>query len=469
MPPRLLPLLLLLALVVAGCQPWKTGPVVNPAPVGGKFFLYLHALAPATSRLRFTIGAVAAVAADGSRWPLALRLQKITLEKVDRQRLLAVGRLPAGSYQGLAVTIQGAWLQTRDGEMALLAPKEPVKVASGFTITEHGAALLEMAYHHGSSLSHRVLFTPDFTAYVPNAPLPSRTGYASCPGGGYLAIFDRDSLQVTGMVAVDQGPAGVVIDQGRQRAYVAVHGGDQVQVLDLRSGELLDRVLLQTGDQPGWLALSPDGRLLLVADTGASAVSLIDTDSLVETDRLPVGEDPCYLLVGPRGQRAYVFNRLSASVSVLDLSQKTVLTTVQTENAPFQGAFSRDGSKLYVLCHGSPYLSVLDTQSLTITSRLAVGLGGSAILVDSDTGLIYLGREGESQVDIYDPNSLLPIDFLEAVSPVDMVIDDERNRLLLAGPTTAGVLAVGLTSRQPAGFIETGAPVRILAIAGARH
>jgi len=463
-------LLVLPVLLLSGCQPQATAPQTARLTDGGLFFLYLHPLTADTSRLRFVVDEVAAIGEDGALQPLTLSLSEITLENIDRQRLFASGRLPAGKYRGLAVTIKGAWVMTEEGEVALLPPEEAVEVPIHFSLPEGKAKLFEMIYHHDGSIRRHVLFVPDLTAYVPDLPLLERVGYVSCTEAGYLVLFDRESMRVYSVVAIDKNPAGIVVDQVRKRIYVSVQDDDQVEILDLRTGETVGNIPLQPGDMPGRLALTPDGLHLLVVNRDSKSVSFLSTLSQIELERVTVGEDPQFVLCDRNGKRAYVFNSSSDTMSVLDLDQPRVMATIITETGPFWGALNRNGTLLYILYHDSPFVSVFDTQAMAFINRLEVGIGVSTLLVDPFSDLIYLGWLDEKRVDIYAPLSLQPVDFLKGPgSPVDMVIDNEENRLLLATHSLTGVVALDLTSRQSAGFVETGAAPASLDIAGARR
>jgi len=68
----------------------------------------------------------------------------------------------------------------------------------------------------------------------------------------------------------------MALDQRTKRAYVALSGEDEVDVIDVANGEVVDRIKLSGGDRPRELALTPDGRTLLVVNTGSNTVSIID-------------------------------------------------------------------------------------------------------------------------------------------------------------------------------------------------
>lgn len=437
---------------------------------GTPFLLYMKAIPAEAARLRLVLDQVSAVDDSGVLWPLTLHLTEITADTVNRQRLLASGRLPVGVYRGFSLVFK-AWTRVEEGEAALQTGTEPLVVTGNFIQREGKAGLLEMAYQHEGSVRQGFQFTPRLAVYPPEKPLQGRTGILSCAKAGYLIIFDRKTLNVHSAIGTDgKMPADVVVDDRQRRIYVAMPDDDLVEVLDLITGEPVGRIQLRTGDRPGSLALSPNGRLLLVACTESNAVLCLDSRSHLELARIPVGEEPLFILPDRRSQRAYVFSKLADTITVLDLVGQRFVATIPMDAGPVRGALNRDGTRLYVLHHGSPYLSVLDTRSLSLLERLQVGLGGSILLIDPRTDLLYLGRQDENRMDVYSSFSLLPVDSLEGTgSPVDMVIADEENRLLLSLPEQAGLAAVDLISRQVVGRMEAGGVPRDLAVAGARY
>ena len=68
---------------------------------------------------------------------------------------------------------------------------------------------------------------------------------------------------------------------------LAVPEGDAVTVLDAATQETLNAVRLNLGDLPRDLALTPDGKTLLIVNEGSHTVSVVDTMLLLETARIP--------------------------------------------------------------------------------------------------------------------------------------------------------------------------------------
>ncbi len=447
---------MLALLLLVGCQAKVLSSRAVPGDEG-RLVIYLQGLPQGAERLRFSLEGVDALRIDGAVFPLELRFAELDGRVRGRQRLLTAANLPPGAYRGLQFAVGKASVRTEDGEAALVTPDAPVAVDAPFTITARGATLLEAAYQHTGSIQQKFMFNPVFSAYLPPPPVSNRVGYVTSGGERQVTVFDRKTLEVAGLVGVGPRPAGLALDETMMRAYVAVSGEDAVDALDMVSGEILGRILLQTGDRPEELALTPDGRVLLAVNAGSNTVSVIDPQSYVELNRVAVGEKPLYVVLDRQGRHAYVFNQRSDSISVIDPERGEVVATIGTEAGPIRGAFNRAGDRLYVIHRDSPYLFSYDTSSLLSTGRVFVGMEAAAILVDSATDLIYLGRHHVPRVDIYDPFSLLPVDFLEVPGGVvDMVIDDEENRLLLAVPEKELVVSVDLIGKGVEGIFDVG-------------
>ena len=71
------------------------------------------------------------------------------------------------------------------------------------------------------------------------------------------------------------------------------------------SGEIVGTVM--SGSRPAQIALTPDGATLVTANRGNVSLSLVDTDSLIETARIPLGaEHPHGIALDELGLRAFV-------------------------------------------------------------------------------------------------------------------------------------------------------------------
>jgi YVTN family beta-propeller protein len=97
-------------------------------------------------------------------------------------------------------------------------------------------------------------------------------------------------------------PCGIVLDSSRRRLYVGTSRGGARSVGTIAVIALEERKLIRElpiGAHPLGLALTPDDRLLFVADRGSRAVSVLDTASLRVLARIAVGRAPWGVAIAP--------------------------------------------------------------------------------------------------------------------------------------------------------------------------
>ncbi len=98
---------------------------------------------------------------------------------------------------------------------------------------------------------------------------------------GTVARVDLKTNEVTHTIEVGRHPTAMVLDEARQRLYVANSNSDTVSVIDTRSHSLAGTITIQpferkvAGVAPEGLALSKDGQRLYVACAGLNAVAVV--------------------------------------------------------------------------------------------------------------------------------------------------------------------------------------------------
>ena len=423
----------------------------------GQLFVYLQPLPEEADRLAFRLEGISAVRDDGSSVPLSLRLRDIGGKGSRRERLMADGALPPGQYSGLSFRAAGATLKGEEGEIPLSVAGEAQRLPHPFQISRRKALVLSLKFRYRDSVSGGVRFEPSFSAEVPGR-LPAGTiGIVSSRGTNTVAIFDKVTGRVTGVVPTGSAPSGMAIDPGSLRAYVAVSGEDAVESIDILGNAVIGRGTLAAGDNPEELSLLPDGKTILTANSGSNTVSIIDAATLAEKRRIQVGAGPHSILVDRAGRRAYVFNTFSNTISVLDTVAGALVATVATESGPLRGQFNRGGNRLYVLHRTSPFLVVLDPLTLSVVRRVYVGSGGSALKVDTRTDLIYLARQRTGEIALYDPFSFLSIDaFRIGGDAAFLTIDGEGNNLCAVIPDENGLRMIRLVGKDTGAEIDGG-------------
>ena len=128
-----------------------------------------------------------------------------------------------------------------------------------------------------------------FSAVTPPRPIADHAGFVTNAGSNTITVFDKHLMQAVAVIDTCAGPAGMALDQRRRRVYVACSKDDEIQSIDVATVRIVERTRVSPGDRPRELALTPDGRTLISANTGSNSISFFDAASLTRQERINVG------------------------------------------------------------------------------------------------------------------------------------------------------------------------------------
>ncbi|MDR3715040.1 MAG: bifunctional YncE family protein/alkaline phosphatase family protein [Puia sp.] len=161
-------------------------------------------------------------------------------------------------------------------------------------------------------------------------------------------------------------PAGITIDDRKQRLYVVTKEDNSLYVADLRTRRIVNKLPL-SGEGYACL-LSPDKEELYISVWGGDKVMVYDTNSGAFTDSIGVGDHPNDLCLSRDGRFLFVANANDNSVSFVDVRARKVIETLNVALYPTQlsgsttngVALSEDGKTLYIANADNNCLAVFD-------------------------------------------------------------------------------------------------------------
>ncbi|MFO0594531.1 MAG: hypothetical protein U0228_04485 [Myxococcaceae bacterium] len=147
-----------------------------------------------------------------------------------------------------------------------------------------------------------------------------------------LVRFDPTTKAILGQVTVGKSPARVIVD-ANDTAFVTNRGERSVSVI--RKDDTAESARIPVGIEPSGMALTPDGKLLLVVSataldkTETGLLTAIDTNTLEKKWEIEVGEEPRAVAV-VKGDRALVSLFKQGTLVSVDLNAGQVVKN----NAP---------------------------------------------------------------------------------------------------------------------------------------
>lgn len=151
---------------------------------------------------------------------------------------------------------------------------------------------------------------------------------AAIRGGAVVVDADsgklvRTDVNGTSVAQLDIAPgvAQLVVDAANERAFVSDRASDRVVVVSLADGGLRQVDAFSTKAEPFGLALTPDGKTLLVTTVADHSLSAFDVGTGMARWNLELGPEPRGVAVSPQGHEAMVTFLTTGAVARVDLQR----------------------------------------------------------------------------------------------------------------------------------------------------
>jgi YVTN family beta-propeller protein len=217
-------------------------------------------------------------------------------------------------------------------------PVHMVATRDGGTIfvTSFGAANVAVVDGHTWKL-RATITTPDRPHSIVISP-DGQWVYTGCYGGAAIAVIDAASASLAATIPLPQAaePYGLAISPDGHYLYASDNLTGRLFVVDAQARGVVDSVAV--GLHPALIARSPDGKTLYVANGGSHSVSVIDIggDPARPTVRATVVVTgyPHGVAVTPDGRYVVVADTLGKNLAVIDAQRRKVIATIPGERYP---------------------------------------------------------------------------------------------------------------------------------------
>jgi len=245
-------------------------------------------------------------------------------------------------------------------------------------------------------------FTPDSRyVYVSNYSMYG-TGFGpegsdTCTPSSAQAAGDTDSYVYridTRTLAIDQ-----VIEVGLVPKFLAVSPDGKWLLVSnwcsydlsiVNIAEAKTVATLPMGAYPRGIAISPDSSTAYVAIMGGSTVVKVSLATLSQVGSFYVGDNPRHLVMDPAGQYLYVSLNAPGRAVKVDLSTDQVVASVYTGQEERSMTISSDGRSLYVVNYASDTITKLRSSDLSVLQTVPTGVHPIGITYDATTGDVWV-------------------------------------------------------------------------------
>jgi YVTN family beta-propeller protein len=226
---------------------------------------------------------------------------------------------------------------------------------------------------------------PNIVAYVALAGSGANIGN----GSTLAAVTVAPQTSVGNTLHVGVYPDAVAVTPNGRLVLVANYTSDTVTPIVIPGYRVLPAI--PAGAGPAGIAIAPGGGTAYVTDANGNTVTPIDLGTMRPGRRIKVGPGPQGIAVTPDGSRAYVADAgaiipgqsgsIGDEVTPINLFTRKALPPIKVGNAPLAVAITPDGGTVFVTNLNSESVSPIDVATDRAGSPIAVDGGPVSVAI----------------------------------------------------------------------------------------
>ena len=182
-------------------------------------------------------------------------------------------------------------------------------------------------------------------------------------------------------------------------AVLVMNSGEaSLSVIDMATAREVRRIPVLR--EPHHVMLTPDGRELLVGDTGANEILAFDPVTFELKRRIPAA-DPYQIGFSPDGKYLVVNGIARAQVDIHDAVSFKLIKRFALKTMPSHMAFSPDSASVFITLQGTSKIAALDLRALTLRWIAETGPAPAGVLWNN--GRLLVANMGSDEVWVIDP------------------------------------------------------------------
>jgi YVTN family beta-propeller protein len=220
----------------------------------------------------------------------------------------------------------------------------------------------------------RFVYVSNYSMYGPGFSHPGSD--AGGPGSGtdrsFVYRIPMDTLRIDQVIRVGSVPKFLAVTPDGRYLLVTNWVSFTMSVVDTATGRELREIKL--GRHPRGIAVAPDSSIAYVAVMGSTSIAAVDLRDFSITWIRNVGVSPRHLVMSPDGRYLYATLNGSERVVKISLATRKVVDSVRTGEQPRSMTIAPDGLSLYVVNYTSGTMSKVRTKDMVKTQDVTVSM-----------------------------------------------------------------------------------------------
>lgn len=236
----------------------------------------------------------------------------------------------------------------------------------------------------------RYMYVSNYSMYGPGFSHPGND--TGGPGSGVDSSFvyriPLDTLAVDQVIKVGSVPKYVAVTPDGRYLLVSNWISYTLSVVDIATGTQVREVRL--GRYPRGISVDAASKIAYVAVMGSTDIAAVDLRSFDVNWIRNVGSSPRHLVMSPDGAYLYATLNGSGSVVKIDLTTRKVVARAATGQQPRSMTMAPDGEALYVVNYQSNTVSKIRTQDMKVIQQVGVGTHPIGITYVDSTAEVWV-------------------------------------------------------------------------------
>lgn len=203
----------------------------------------------------------------------------------------------------------------------------------------------------------------------------------------FVYRIDLNTLAIDEVIPVGAVPKFLAVSPDGRWLVVSNWCSFDVSIVDLGT---MEQRRVDVGRHPRGIAITPDSTTAYVTVMGAGRIDRIDLETGAKEGFDQAGPSPRHLLLSPDGGALYVTNNLSGEVRILDAVTGELRRRVRVGDQPRTMAMAVDGASVYVVLYRENAVVKLRADDLGVLSRHATGARPVGVTVDPVTNRVWV-------------------------------------------------------------------------------
>jgi DNA-binding beta-propeller fold protein YncE len=204
-------------------------------------------------------------------------------------------------------------------------------------------------------------------------------------------------------------------------------------------------------------SLAAQAESVLVLNSEETSYSIIDRATRSEMGRLPLGREPHHIAVTPDGKEVLLASTVTNDLVALDTRTGEQRRIVHDIVDPYQLGFSPDGKWFVTVANRLDHIDIYRAADFKLVNRLFVESVPSHLTFAADSMTVFVSLQKSNRVVAYDLATQLPKWNVEVgKTPAGLLMLPDGKRLLVALTGDDGVQVLDPKDGTIKGFLQTG-------------